>query len=154
MIFEIKSNNSDQKAFQGIYNIERGTKSGIHQAFINIKKDLVRTSKILIRDEVKNGIVYKYLINGKRVSHISSSGGQSPAFLTGALFNSIGATVSGGSSMEFGAGDGNEDMTYARYLEDGTKKMAKRPYLIRSINLNERNNYVSLQDKIEKELSK
>ena len=152
MIFEIKDNDSNNISFKYISHIEKGTKKGIEQAFYKIGKDLKHTARRLILDEIKTGRLYKYNIGGKRIVHISSAPNQSPASVSGKLVNSIDTNINGGSSMEFGAG--NSTLDYAKYLELGTIKMAKRPYLIRSINLNERNNYVSLQDKIEKELSK
>jgi HK97 gp10 family phage protein len=42
-----------------------------------------------------------------------------------------------GDELEFGAGD--ENVEYAKYLEDGTKKMKPRKYLIRAILKNSKN---------------
>lgn len=153
MIFEIKDNDKNTISFKNITAIESRTKEGIRRSFYKIGKDLNYTAKRIILDEAKNGRVYRYNINGKRIVHISSAPMQSPASLTGKLVNSIDHVVNGSYSMEFGAGN-NADVNYAGYLERGTLKMAKRPYLIRSINLNERNNYVTLNQKIKEELSK
>lgn len=152
MIFEIKDDVQNNISFKDISHIEKGTKKGIEQAFHKISKDLKYTARKLVLDETKTGRLYKYNVGGKTIFHISSAPNQSPASITGKLVNSIDTNISGGSSMEFGAG--NSILDYARYLELGTIKMHKRPFLIRSINLNERNNYISLRDKIEKELAK
>ena len=153
MIFEIKDQLSNSLAFKDIDAIGLRTKKGIRESFFKIGLDLKYTARRLIVDETKSGRIYTYNINGRIVRHISSAHLQSPANLTGKLLASIGYDITGSYSMVFGAGN-FADVRYAKFLERGTVKMKQRPFLIRAINLNERNNYVTLNKKIEKELNK
>lgn len=71
-------------------------------------------------DSPRGGLWYN---SGKR-KHKSSAPGEAPAVDTGRLMKSIYAKAPTGNTAEFGAA-----APYAGYLEDGTKKMAKRPML-------------------------
>ena len=153
MIYKITSSVSNDITFKKLDHIVFGTKKGIKESFDRMGKDLIATSRRLILEESKSGRLYIYNINGKRISHIASAPGQSPANITGKLVSTINTSITGSYQMQFGAGN-HIDVKYAKYLEIGTSKMEKRPYLIRAINLNERNNYVTLNEKIKRELNK
>jgi HK97 gp10 family phage protein len=77
-------------------------------------------------DKVSVGRVY--IIGGK--AHIASRAGESPNNLSGALNDTIRFEIDK-NTLEFGAG--NEKVDYAKYLEDGTSKMDKRPNYTKSI---------------------
>lgn len=111
-------------------------KSGVYNAYIDIAKYLKSTVKKDLNDE-KHGRIYIKRLNGRLVRHRASAPGEPPATFTGKLEKSIATKTSGYGQLDFSAGGG--DVNYARFLEEGTRKMAKRPYMIKAINDNERN---------------
>jgi len=95
------------------------------QASAIIKKILADVhSKILdLMREPKTGVVY-YRGKKKSIKHQASAPGQAPAVDQGILWNSIKTfqprPLEG--ALEIGAG-------YARFLEEGTRFMQRRPYI-------------------------
>lgn len=119
-----------------IKNLSEKNKRGIRQAFYFIGRDLRNTAQKGILAKPKSGKIY-YIRKGKknaRYRHQASAPGQMPANFTGKLRRSIRFLVHGWRKMEFGA-----DAEYAKFLEEGTSRMAARPFLIKSIELNEKN---------------
>lgn len=90
-------------------------------------------------DKISHGRVY---VVGGRV-HIASKAGDTANNMTGALKKTIRFEIQG-KVLEFGAG--NSQVDYAKYLEMGTEKMAKRPNYTKTI--------VQNQDKINAKVKK
>ena len=82
----------------------------------------------------KTGRVYKVYtgINSRKLAnpkfHRASAGGEFPARRSGNLFRSIDFTVFGSKRLEFGA-----RARYAKYLEEGTGKIAPRKFLQQTV---------------------
>lgn len=98
-------------------------KEGVKDTWYIIGPKLRDETRRLIYEPPKTGRIYN--IYGRR--HQASAPGQSPANLTGRLAQSNDYTVRGHDSLEFG-----ERAPYARFLEEGTRKIAQRPHLIRA----------------------
>jgi HK97 gp10 family phage protein len=94
-------------------------------------------------EEPKAGKIY--IINGRR--HQASAPGQAPAIITGDLKNSVRYELKG-SDLLFGAG--NNEVDYAKFLELGTKKMAKRPF----IEITARENYKNIENAFDAEFKR
>lgn len=77
--------------------------------------------------EPKTGRMYKVSRRGRL--HQASAPGESPAVLTGFLTNSINATFPNETTGIIGIG-----AEYAEYLERGTSRMARRPFVEPAIN--------------------
>ena len=126
----------NQQSLLKLNDLQAKFKDGIRLAYIDISKYLKATVKEELNDE-KHGRVYIRRIGGRLVRHRASAPDESPATFTGKLENSIATKTSGFTQLDFSAGGGK--VNYAGFLEKGTRKMAKRPYMIKSINKNERN---------------
>ena len=98
---------------------------GIREALHDVGEVVGRETKRLIKTGPKTGRIY--IISGRR--HQASAKGEPPANLTGRLMRSYNYRVSSWDEMTIG-----EEADYAKYLEDGTRKMAPRPHLIVAIN--------------------
>jgi len=98
---------------------------GIRKALIEIGQEVVSETKRLIRTGNRTGRQYSF--RGR--IHIASSPTEAPANRSGRLARSGGYKVSGPYQMVVG-----EKVEYAKFLEDGTKKMKARPHLIVAIN--------------------
>lgn len=106
--------------------------SAVRGALTDIGKKNVGTARALILSRKKTGKTRVVTVRGRRVRHRASAPGEAPANLSGVLQQSIRFIVHGSNSMEFGA-----DAPYAAFLEEGTKRMAKRPYLITTVQRND-----------------
>jgi len=126
----------NQKSLYRLVGLEAKFKAGIYQAYIDIAKYLKSTVKKDLNDE-KHGRLYIRRLAGRVVRHRASAPGEPPATFTGKLERSISTKTSGYRDLDFSAG--GKDVNYAGFLEDGTRRMAKRPYMIRSVKQNERN---------------
>ena len=146
--------------------------TSVRKAFYHIGKDLVKESKRLI-DLPKSGKFYNLRINRRLKRHRASAPGEAPAKITGNLKASLDFKVQGAKEMEFGSlrsvtrritrkGNGftmKGNVTralgiYPRYLEEGTSKMAPRPFLISSIKNNYRNSINRFKAEFAKQLNK
>lgn len=143
--FIIKDGPQNKKFFDQINKIGRSTDEGIRKAFFTVGTLLRKEARRSIIQGPKTGRLYR--IKGRR--HRASAPGEPPANFTGTLQKSVGFKTHGKRELEFGA-----RAPYAAFLELGTSKMQKRPYLIRSINNLSKNITVTLEDKIEKEIKK
>ena len=121
MRVEIKLTGKSNETLNRLKNIN--AKQSIDTAFNKSGATIRKTARNLMLKTPKTGRAYN--INGK--IHIASSPLNAPAVLTGKLLN----------STEFVAGSGNLEIgytaKYGKYLELGTKKMAKRPALLPAI---------------------
>lgn len=118
------------RAFVSLNKMKNATDQGIRRAFYFSGKELTKQANRLILDPPKTGRVYR--IGNKR--HQASAPGQAPANLSGVLRRSVDFNVKGSTELEFGA-----KADYAKYLEQGTQKMAARPYLLPAIYKQQRN---------------
>ena len=102
--------------------VEEACRRALFEAGIRGKKDLLDgltregKSGVLARD--KNGVLFH-----------RSAPGQFPSLDSGRLRKTVDYEVRGSLEMELGAGDSTEATKYAEYLEQGTSKMAPRPYV-------------------------
>lgn len=135
------------KATRSIKNASNATRRGIRQGFYFAGRDLMKDAKGFILRGPKTGKVYK--IAGRKRRHRSSAPGESPSNLTGALRRSVDFVVQGSDEMEFGAGT---EYAAAQELGYAKRNLEARPYLIRSIDANERNIENHFEREIRKEL--
>ena len=71
----------------------------------------------------------RYKMPHKRSTYTASAPGEPPAVRTGKLRSSFREVASGGSSSSLSVTAAIEtDTNYARYLDEGTRKMAARPF--------------------------
>ena len=119
------------KAIASFGSFRRRFPSAVRGALTDIGKKNEGTARGLILSKRKTGRVYSVVVRGRRVRHRASAPGESPANLSGNLQRSIGFKVIGFNQLIFGA-----DTEYAGFLEKGTKRMGKRPYLIVAIEKN------------------
>lgn len=103
---------------------------------------LVRQAKLNMK-KVSYGRVY--MVGGR--IHIASRAGDTANNMSGTLSRTI-RYEKQGYILEFGAG--NEKVNYAKYLENGTRKMGARPNYTKSILQNEK----KINAEIEKILKK
>ena len=146
MGFDIVADSNNKEVMITISNITPSTLVGIRKAFYFLGKDLRRTSSDLILEKPKTGRLYRLKRNGRIVKHRASAPGEAPANFTGSLRRSIDFDVVGGDRMEFGVKSEFENrkgtpagVDYGKYLEEGTPKMEKRPFLITSLTKNQAN---------------
>jgi HK97 gp10 family phage protein len=114
--------------------------STMKKVFFGVANTLVNSSKSMM-EKPKSGRTYK--IAGR--THIASSEGESPAILTGKLFDSV-RVKTFGTDIEFGAG--GRGIGYAKYLEIGTSKMKKRPFILPAVEENYKNILTSIESAV------
>ncbi len=75
-----------------------------------------------------------YIIKGRR--HVASAPGEVPAILTGRLYNSLTPKYTNGGMRAVISPNvlSERGAPYPKYLEEGTERMAPRPYLQRGFN--------------------
>jgi HK97 gp10 family phage protein len=146
MSIRLIANPENRKVKVQIKNIVNYSKKGIRKGFYYLGKDLTKESQRLIKDPPKTGRIYRLRKGGRIVRHQASAPGQPPANFTGSLRKSIDFIVRGTDQMEFGSRlyfpdrkGTPEGVKYGKYLELGTRKMAKRPFLLPAIKTNQRN---------------
>lgn len=131
--------------YQSVKSLKRETKQGINDAFQALGERLVKTSRELIDDTKRAPWFYYVKIRGRYVRHYPSLPLQPAAEMTGKLKRSI-RFVNRGRELVFGAGNtlnhsDSRSVNYAKYVENGTSKMVKRPYLKPSIKKNKSDAY-------------
>lgn len=97
---------------------------GLHKALLDIGSEDQRQLRSLIRNPPASGRFY-----GR---HQASAPGEAPASRSGKLARSAGYRAGSNDRLEVGVGDGTDSMEYARYLEEKTKLMEARPYVLRA----------------------
>ena len=157
-LVEIKTIHAGTKKMQiRISRLEQQSKRALRHGFFGLGKDLVNTSRELILKPPKTGRWYR--VAGRKRRHRASAAGQAPANMTGRLRSSIDYKVQGSYKMEFGsnpAKNGNTAKTskYAKVLEYGNGRIARRPYLQPSMKKNERNGAKHFERELRKAMSK
>jgi len=125
-----------------IKNLKNANRRGIRQAFFRLGKDLVKDSKQLIIKGPKTGRLYR--IKGRSRRHRASAPGEAPANLTGALQKSLDFKIKGADSLEFGSnpnkfgGLTEATANYAKVLEEGNRRIKKRPFIRPTVKKNNR----------------
>ena len=138
MAIKTTSKNGPQTSSFSLTRVNSRIRKGITAGFYDIGRQLRRDSVKSILDKDKTGRVYTRRLNGRRVRHQASAPGEAPANFTGKLKRTITYKIrKSGQNMEFRAG--SPKVQYARGLELGTPRVAKRPYLKKSIDLNQNN---------------
>ena len=145
--FEVSKDN--KRVTVQIINSPDATRRGIRNALYLIGRDLTKFSRDLIKNPPKTGRLYR--IKGRKSRHRASAPGQAPANRTGTLRKAVGFQVQGDRDMEFGV---REVVNYGKFLELGTSKMAKREFLIRTINQKQAEIENYFNGEINKNLSK
>ena len=120
---------------------QRGIKAGLHEA----GQENRRFTRKMIRTGKRTGRLYPF----RGGWHQASAPGEPPANMTGKLAKSIGFKVIAWHSMEFGA-----RAPYAKFLEDGTRKMAARPYLKVTVDKKARDTVTSIEAAVDRELKR
>lgn len=158
MPVQIIQSPENRNVYVKLDSITRDTVRGIRQAYYKLGKDLKKRASDKILEKPKSGKTYFFSRfrtskSGKktssRISHVASAPGEYPANWTGKLRKSIGFEVSGSEKLIFGA-----DTEYAKYLEEGTGKMAKRSYLLRTINEMQKEAVEHFETEIKKSLDR
>lgn len=121
----VSVNKRKQRVLSRIYGHARLFEAGIAAALHEIGADSVREVRRLIKDGQKTGRVYTF--RGRR--HQASAPHEAPANRTGRLMESSSYQVHGAFQAEVG-----EEAEYAQFLENGTKRMAPRPHLLKAAN--------------------
>jgi len=145
----------NKKVYAQIDRLERQSRRAVRQGFFRLGNDLKETSRRLIIDPPKTGRLYR--ISGRKRKHRASAPGQPPANMTGSLQRSISFKIKGAESMEFGSNPQKSDSAkktwlYARRLEVGDARIARRPYLEPSVRKNARNGRKHFESELRKEL--
>jgi HK97 gp10 family phage protein len=114
-----------------------GIRSGLQQSGIYIAGKSGLTNDGVIKQDInspKSG--REYIVSRGRGGralkrsrvHVASAAGEAPAVITGKLRKEVYYRVEGSNRLRIGA---NTD--YAKFLEDGTSKMAPRPFVKKNI---------------------
>ena len=169
-MFDIKADFKNKEVLIKTKNMADLTMDGVRKGFYELGKLLKKESVALINKKPKSGRLYSIVKNGIRTIHQASAPGEAPAVITGRLRASVDFEVSGSNTMTFGAknsvtmrastdvvstgGSTQHVIDYPKYLEDGTMKMAARPFLKPAIENNYRNAEVIFEKQIEKSVTK
>lgn len=108
-------------------------RENVEQALKDILPDVLKENRRLIKSTQKTGRMYG--------THQASAPGEAPANRTGKLYSSGNYGVRNWQQAYIG-----EDAEYAVFLELGTRKMVKRPHLIRAINNKGGDTYIRLTE--------
>ncbi len=122
---EIKVTRKSMSAIADIGAIPRRSKKGLVDALNDVGNEFVKEERRLEKAKDKTGRIYKF--RGGR--HQASARGEVPAQRTGRLARSTGYRTHNYLHMSFG-----QEVDYAKYLAEGTKRMAARGNLHRAIN--------------------
>ena len=124
MIRVIKGAGNDA-ALRSAKSIEPNFRTGIAAGFYFIGKDHKKQMQDNMTKEKKTGVLLR-----RRGRKRRSAPNESPANITGKLYRSIDYNVST-DQLEFGY---NESVSYGGFLENGTRRMDKRPNIVRVAN--------------------
>lgn len=120
-MIRMKSDRQNTKTFARISGLPNSASKGIRSAFYEIGGENVNHLRKLIRSKDKTGRLYG--------NHRASAPGEAPAAQPNSrLTKGLRYTVRGDYQMEFG-----DTAPYGGYLEEGTKNMAARPHVSRTV---------------------
>jgi len=113
-------------------NIDQKFRIGVSNGLKSVGERFNRATRLGIKNSPKSHRPYTYSARGRRFRTMSSKPGSYPAEQTGKLRNSIDYEFVG--KMKIVAGSYAD---YSVFLENGTKKMAARPIIKKTNELNE-----------------
>lgn len=120
MSMRIIQTRQSRRNFRSALNAERIFLIGLRKALYDIGLDATRAAIDSINNSGRTGRVYR--IRGN--IHVASAPGEPPANLTGKLRRSLNYRVRGVDEVEWGS-----LISYGQFLEEGTRRMRKRPFL-------------------------
>lgn len=148
MKIKFKKGPKTDKTFSFMIDIPKKFKVNSRANLYQVGQDLVRYAVTGIEREEKTGRLYRVYKKdgrkhlggvvrgtGKKIKgvHKASAPGEFPAILNGDYIRSLDFSLRGVSQLEFGSKDKK-----ARWLEEGTGKMAPRPALGKAIKAREK----------------
>lgn len=110
-----------------IEGLAGATRRGIRQGLFKAGRRLHKEFNTEVLRKPKSGRTYLVRRGKTRRRHVASAPGETPANLSGAYRRSAGFKLVGDKRLVFGAG--SPKVPYAKWLEDGTRKMEPRPGL-------------------------
>lgn len=120
MTIKISMTSRSRKNNYTALKADRIFKIGLRKALFDIGLDATRESIDIINNSGRTGRIYN--IRGN--PHTASAPGEAPANRTGRLKKSMNYRVRDISEVEWGS-----LIPYGEFLEKGTRRMAKRPFL-------------------------
>lgn len=151
-MMDIKIDERARKAVISIKNLDRATRRGLRQGFFQYGAELKKVASRQVLQKPKGGRLYIVRRGKTRRRHRASAPGESPANLSGEYRRSIGYQVKGATQMVFGAG--SKKVPYAKWLEEGTKRMKPRPGLGNALKETYRDGQDYLSNGIKKHIQK
>ena len=139
----VKATRRTQEVLIDVPGHLRKHRRGLENALYEIGGEVVRETARLIINGPKTGRVYSF--RGQR--HRASAPGEPPANRTGRLARSGDFKVRNWQEMTVG-----ETEEYAKFLEDGTKRIAPRPHLIRAVNTKAKDTQIAILDNVKREI--
>lgn len=121
----VKVTKKSKSVLIDLSNMGGNLKKGAREALYDIGDIVGRENKRILTTGARTGRIYSF----RGESHQASADGEAPASRTGRLYKSYDYRVASWHTMRVG-----EEADYAKYLEDGTRRMRPRPHLIRAIN--------------------
>jgi hypothetical protein len=131
-------------------NVKAGMRMGLYQYGSLLRKNLREE----IKSKDKSGRLYFVYKKKRKFRHIASAPHETPASISGTLRKSVDFKVEGYNRMQFGykkSVDG-KIVDYGKYLEEGTKKMIKRPGLMNTLDNNQINGKNIIRNEINKKI--
>ena len=144
-MISIKLSTEGLRIANRIDNAKNFLMTGLRKGFKEVGKNLTFTAKEGIKNPPKTGRFYRY----KNRMIQASAPGEYPAKRSGTLMRGVGFTHLFDDAIRFGA-----TPTYAGYLEKGTRKMKKRPFLDLSIKKDLDKNSKALGNAIQAEIER
>ncbi len=124
-MLSFKEGPSNNRVFVQIDDLDNRTQRGIRQGFFRLGARFKQELNKKVLEKNKRGRTYiRRDRAGRRRRHIASAAGQTPANMTGNYRRNIGFQIRGSQQLEVGIREG---APYAKWLEEGTKRMAPRP---------------------------
>ncbi len=136
-MLDLVESRGNADVFNQINKANLRTERGIRRGFFRLGDDLRKELRQEMLKKNKRGRTYvRRIRGGARRRHVASGPGQTPASLTGNYRNNVGYNIRGSRQLEFGVRD---NVPYAVFLENGTRKMQARPGLANAVKATERN---------------
>ncbi len=123
-VLSFKEGPSNNRVFVQISDLDNRTQRGIRQGFFRLGARFKQELNKQVLEKNKTGRTYiRRDRAGRRRRHVASAAGQTPANMKGNYRRNIGFQLRG-AQLEVGIREG---APYAKFLEEGTKRMAPRP---------------------------
>lgn len=145
MLLEIKKTKRAEEILIALNNHILLHRKSMRKSLNQIGRDVIREDVRLIKSPPKTGRIYRF----RGGLHQASAPGEAPANRTGRLARSARFATRNYQEMRVG-----ETAYYAKFLEEGTRKMAPRPHLVKAISANYRNAVRILEENGRKEITK